>query len=468
MSTITAITTVMASVVEAPQPSNLQQRVALVSQGGTTEQSQTLTNVATMADLTGILATAIPLTSLTWATGTVTAATEQPHDWTDGDQVEVVVSGVTPSGYNGEFVATVTGPSAFTYPLAVSPGAMTVAGAVILADESELVAMGTTYFSGNGVPAVSVLELGEGTVTDGVASLTTWLTNNPNSAPGGPTEGSQYAYLVPRRWDNDPDFLTLCKTYQAPDKMTYFYVTTTLANRAVYAGMKSVFAMVEAPNIPATEFDCASPFGTSAKQQPSPSNRVPPMSYAPAYGVTPYPLQGNQPTFSELAAANVNWIGTGAQGGLPTTNIVYQGQMADGNPWNFWYSVDWMQNQSAIAITNEVINGSATGLNPLYYDQPGIDRLQNRVVQVATLAISSGLALGQVVATKLPVLTFLANFNAGQYNGQLVVNAEPFTVYTEENPGDFAAGKYAGLACVYPPMRGFLNIFFSLQAVTFF
>jgi hypothetical protein len=225
--------------------------------------------------------------------------------------------------------------------------------------------------------------------------------------------------------------------------------------------------MVEAAGIPSTEFDCASPLGTAAKQAPSSSNKVPPMSYAPAYGVTPYPLPGNQAIFSELAAANVNWIGTGAQGGLPSNNIIFQGQMSDGNPWNFWYSADWMQNNSAIALANEVINGSATSLNPLYYNQPGIDRLQNRVVQVGNLAVSSGLAVGQVIATKLPIEQFQANFNANAYDGQLVINAEPFAVYSAENPNDYASGRYAGLACVYPPLRGFLNIFFNLQAVTF-
>ena len=37
--------------------------------------------------------------------------------------------------------------------------------------------MGTTYFTGNGVPAANVLELGEADVTPGVATLTSWIAN---------------------------------------------------------------------------------------------------------------------------------------------------------------------------------------------------------------------------------------------------------------------------------------------------
>ena len=147
-------------------------------------------------------------------------------------------------------------------------------------------------------------------------------------------------------------------------------------------------------------------------------------------------------------------------------NILFQGKMSDGNFWNFWYSVDWAQINMQLALANEVINGSASALNPLYYNQPGIDRLQNRVLQTATQGVTAGLGIGQVVATKLPVAQFLQNYNAGNYAGQIVVNAEPFLAYTNENPNDYAAGKYAGISCVWIPQLPFLNIFFNLQATT--
>ena len=71
-----------------------------------------------------------------------------------------------------------------------------------------------------------------------------------------------------------------------------------------------------------------------------------------------------------------------------------------------------------------------------------------------------------MIATKLPIAQFLANVNSGQYDGQIVINAEPFTVYSAENPSDYGIGKYAGLACNWIPQLGFLNVVFNLNATT--
>lgn len=468
MSSITAITTVNASVVQAPLPSTLQQTGALISQGATTLAPQTIQSCPNLAAVLALLAPPKQLATLNWSGSVVTATTTAPHGWTNGDTIAAQIAGCTPTGYNVFVSITITGSSSFTYPLASNPGAAVTLGTVVLSSENELIRGATTYFSGNGVPAINVLELGETTTAEAITALGTWLQNNPNDqADGGPTPLSQYAYLLPAPWDAVSSLLTLMAQYEAPNKLTYFYVTTSIANYSVYAGMKNVFALVQSPTAPNTERTVASPFGTALKQSPSSSNKVPPMSYAPAFGVTAYPIPGNQAQLTAFATGNANWIGTGAAGGLPSNNIVFQGNMMDGNPWNFWYSVDWMQINSAIALSNETINGSATSLNPLYYDQDGIDRLQNRLIQTGNQAVTYGLALGQVVATKLPINQFLTNFNSGLYTGQLVINAEPFNAYVAENPSDYSVGKYAGFAAVYPPLRGFLNIFFNLTAVTF-
>lgn len=455
------IVTVNASVTQAPVPNTLQQRGALISQGGTTEAANSLTLISTLAQLTAIIAPPKAVTSMTWSGSVVTVTTTTAHGWTNGDVVPIIIAGVTPTGYNGAFTGTITGASTLTYPLVSNPGSSTVQGTVQLGSAAELTQMGTTYFAGNGVRAVNVLELGETTVVEGVAALTAFLA----SVRG--TTDQQYAYLVPREWDNAASFLTLCNNNTSTDRETYFYVTTTVANRAVYSvpAYKCVYAEVEAPSIGATEFSLASAFGTVLKANPSSTNKVPPLSYAPSFGTTAYPQRGNQATFQNLADANVGWIGTGQEGGI-SGNILFQGNMSDGNSWNFWYSVDWAQINIDQNVANEVINGSAGSLNPLYYDQSGIDRLQNRAVQTAKTGVSSGLGNGQVVATKLPIQQFLANYNAGLYAGQIVINAEPFVAYTSENPSDYGIGKYAGLSAIWIPARGFLNIFFALNATT--
>ena len=461
MSNTVAIVTVNASVVQAPAPSNLQQTGAFVTQGGTSTDPSTLTLVSTLAELVALLAPAKPITTISWTGGTVTVDTTAAHGWSTGDVLAVTIAGVTPSAYNGDYMATVVDANTVTYALASNPGVASVPGSINLQSVAELRAMGTTYFAGNGVPSVYVAELGPVTVTNAVAALTTLITNIDG------TDSQVYSYLVPKAWDNNAAFLTLCQNNSAVDSMLYFYVTTTVANRAVYSGpaYKGVFAQVTSPLAPATEFSLASAFGTALKANPSSTNKLGPMSYSPSFGTTAYPIRGNQATFAQLAAANVGWIGTGQQGGI-SGNIIFQGKLSDGNAWNFWYSVDWAQVNMARAIANEVINGSASSLNPLYYNQNGIDRLQNRVRQIAVSGIASGLGNGQVISTKLPVAQFLANYNAGLYNGQIVINAEPFLTYASENPADYGNGKYAGLSCIWIPQLPFLNIFFNLQATT--
>jgi hypothetical protein len=453
------IVTVNASVVQAPIPNNLQQRGAFVTQGGTTTAPGTLTLVTTMEELTAITAAPINIASLAWAGSVVTLTTASPHGYAIGDVIPIIVSGATPIGYNGDFLGTVTGTSTITYSLSINPGSETVPGKLTLGAIAELTAMGTTYFAGSGVRGVSVLELGEGPVVEGIAALTTFM-----AAVKG-TVQQQYAYLVPREWHNVTEFLTLCHNNIAVDAQQYFYVTTTLANRAVYAGLKCVLALVEAPSIPGTEFSLASVFSTVLKANPGSTNRVPPLSYAPSFGTTAYPQRGNSSVFQELADANVGWISTGQQGGV-SGNIVFQGKMSDGNAWNFWYSVDWAQINVNLDIANEVINGSASSTNPLYYNQRGIDRLQNRAVQTASRGVAAGLGNGQIIATKLPQQDFLDALNSDQYAGKIVINAEPFTAYVKENPSDYGIGKYAGLAEVWVPQLPFLNIFFNLQATT--
>ena len=469
MTAIVPIVTVNASVVQAPTPNSLQQTGALVTQGGTNTAANTLTPCSTLAAVQAILGPSNAITSMAWSANVVTVTTTAPHGWTNADVIPIVIAGVTPTAYNGSFTGTITGASTLTYPLTPNPGSVTIQGTVTLGAVSELLQMATTYFAGNGVLAVNVLELGEANVTPGVATLTTFIAN----VLGTPQQ--QYAYLVPREWDDNAAFLTLCNNNTAVNAMLYFYVFTTYAHRTVYStpGYKCVYAEVEANDpgfttpatLGATEFSGASAFGTALKQQPSSTNKVPPLSYAPSYGTTAVPLRGNQTAIQNLANSSVGWIGTGQQGGV-SGNILFQGKMSDGNFWSFWYSTDWAQINMNQALANEVINGSATSLNPLYYNQQGINRLQTRAAQVANQGVSAGLGNGQVISTNLPIATFLANYNAGAYKGQIVINAEPFLTYTSENPSDYKIGKYSGLSCVWIPQLPFLNVLFNLQATT--
>ena len=63
----------------------------------------------------------VSIASLTYSTTTATLTTTSAHGLTSG--TIVVVSGATPSAYNGTFTITVTGATTFTYVMATNPGA---------------------------------------------------------------------------------------------------------------------------------------------------------------------------------------------------------------------------------------------------------------------------------------------------------------------------------------------------------
>jgi len=452
------IVTVNVTQQQAPAPSTLQRSGALISQGGTNTAPGTLTLLTQLSDLTSILSTAKAIATLTWATSTVTITTTAPHGWNLGDTVGIVVAGASPSGYNGTFQGTVTGTSTVTYPLASNPGLNTVPGTVILADEAELLAMGTTFFAQGAATSVYVLELGEGAPSAGVSALQSWITANP---------GTVYSYLVPKEWDANSSFLTFLAGFEATTSKTYFFVTTTTGTYTSYTAlMKCVFAFIPSPTAPASEFSCAAPFYVTLNWNPGSANQVTQLSFAYLYGVTPYPVRGNAALLSTLKAANINIVGTGAEGGI-STSVLFWGHTMDGNPFNYWYSVDWSQINTDLSLSNAVINGSNNPLAPLLFDQNGINVLQDTATRTFSSAVTYGLAIGSVNQTQLPTSMFVQNFQAGLYTNQLVINAEPFSVYIAENPNDYAIGRYAGLSAIFTPARGFEQIIVALNVTNF-
>ena len=538
------IVTVNITQTVAPTPSTLQQTGALISQGGTITAPNTLSLLTQLSDLTPLLAQAHALTSLTWLGSVVTATTAAPHGLTNGDTLLVTIVGEVPAGYNGTFTATVTGASTFTYPLASNPGAQSTAGTYIIADESELLAMATTFFAqGSSVP-VYVLELGAGNANDGVSVLTAWLTANPNQI---------YSFLVPREWDGNANFLAMIADFEATTSRTYFWVTTTLQNYTSYAStMKDVFALIESPqqhmfgtnqltalswasgqitattttahgvsvgdwfqlagcvpvayNIwyqaaagttgstlvanvaanpgtettlgslvastavgsapPATEFTLAAAFWQSLHDNPSSSNRLAPFAFRFVVGVTPWVTKGNSAILGTIKAASVNFVATGAEGGI-TNTMLFWGTTMDARDWTYWFSVDWFAINVELNIANAVMNGSNNPTNPLYYNQNGIDRLQDVAFSTAQSAVSFGLANGVPARSVLAGPAFTQAIENGQFDDKLVVNAVPFLTYSKASPGDYKIGKYAGLSAQYIPNRGFIAIVFNLNVTDF-
>jgi len=423
------IVTVSVSQQVASAPSMLQQTGALISQGATTLANGGTQLLTQVSDLTSILRTPLTITSLSWAAGVVTLQTAAAHNIPSSQTVQGTIAGASPSGYDGTFACTATGTNTLTYPLASNPGTETAFGTFILADVAMLNAMATTYFGQSGNNGVYVLELGTGSTAAGVTALTSYLQN--------PTI-QFYSYLLPSTWDTEPTAPTLAKQYQSTTAQTYFFVTTTTSTYANWTGIKSVFAMLQSPSAPSTEFSAAAVFQVTLAYNPSASDLASPLAFSYLYGVTPYVLTNSLQT--TLKTAGVNWVTTGAQGGISNKLIVW-GTTMDLNPWNYWYSVDWTAINVAESLAAAVINGSNSFTNPLYYNQAGINTLQ----KVAQATVNNGISFGLILSPA-------------------AVNAIPFSTYVKQHPGDYSTGTYNGLSCTFVPLRGFQSITIYLTA----
>jgi hypothetical protein len=460
-----AIVNINISVTNPPKPTNLLKSGALVSTGGTTLMPGSLQLLTSKDDVKTVVVPAATITALSWAANVVTVTLSEAQDWNNGDAVPVIVSGVVPAAYNGAVTATVVSATEFTYPLSSDPGAVTTMGTMTTVAAVELQQMNTTYWAQGTSRAVYVLELGALSVPAAVTALGAYIDQDTSL---GNTYQMIFSYLVPREWDGEATFKTLANNYTEPGSLVKFFVTTTISTYQDWVSGKypNVFAGVEAPVIGDTEFSMAAPFQSSLANDPGSSNMVPPMAWRFMYGVTNYPPAGNGTLLKTLQDNHINFIGTAAEGGLSNKMLV-AGHMLDGMPFNYWYAVAWSALNLEIDLANEVINGSNTTVNPLYYEQPGINRLQRRALKTLRSGISYGLILGPVVDAQLAQSDFNEAYEKGTYAGSAVINAVPFANYTSLNPSDFADGKYNGLSAVITPKRGFESITFNLNVTNF-
>lgn len=217
---------------------------------------------------------------------------------------------------------------------------------------------------------------------------------------------------------------------------------------------------------PASTFDHASDFWVSLNYDPSSTNKVTPFAFNYLYGVTQFPTQGNSALIASMKADYNNYVGTGAEGGISNTMLLW-GTLLDGRPLNYWYAIDWVQITGKQAVAAAIINGSNDPTNPLYYNQDGINRLQQVLAGVGGTGITVGLALGKVIITSLDGPSFDTALDSGIYAGNVVINAVPFTAYTAANPTHYRQGIYNGLSFTFTPLRGFESITINIVATDF-
>lgn len=435
-------------------PNTLQGTGAIISQGGTSLTSGTYSLITQTSDLTSLLAPALTISSITWSGGiaTVTTAATIPG-LAVSDTFPTTIANASPAGYNGTFVATVTGTTTFTYPLASNPGAESSPGTYTPPSQVHLNLAVTDFFAQGASRAVYVLELGPSDASTGPTALSTFITANPQFF---------YVYLVPKSWDGSANFISLANTFKTDTSKTYFFVTTTTGTYTVYAGNKSVFAMVEAPGVSLTEFDAAEAFQAFLSYAPSSTNQLTPFAYKYLYDATPYPVLGNSALLATLTTANVNYVATAAEGGFPTQSMVSNGTLMDGNDASWWYAIDNLAINAQQTAASVVIQGSNNPLAPLWYSQSGINTLQDSEYQLLVNSVAYALSQGTVTRTSLDQQTFVNNLNDGDYVGQNVVNAVPYLTYITANPSQYAANTYGGITIAFWAPQLFRHIIISV------
>jgi hypothetical protein len=296
------------------------------------------------------------------------------------------------------------------------------------------------------------------TWSGGVATAVT--TTNHGVLPGQYfTISGVVSTLIPAGYNGT--FLAL------PGTATTNLIYALASNPGTYSsGGTLVVSYYSSAGIPSTEFSHASDFQHDLNYSPSTTNKVTPNRFAFLFGVTPFPIQGNAALLQTLQTANINIVGTGAQGGISNTILLY-GTTMDGQDFNYWYSVDWVQINLALNITNALINGSNNPINPLYYNQPGIDSLQQICVSTMNSGVTFGLVLGNTIQTALDGPGLSAAIDAESFINQTVVNAVPFVPYSISNPNDYGVGLYQGFAIIYTPARGFAQIVINVNVTNF-
>jgi len=469
-----------------------------------------------------ILRYPMPVTNVTWAAGTATVTLGSPiPNAVVGDVIQLVFSDFVPigPGLNGLKNCTVTAPTTLTFAATTDPTPVTAMGTYQWHSAIELNQMATTFFGQGNEVGVWVLELGyDNNPDNNITSMENWLNENPLTI---------YGFLMPRRFGCDPAILgtaavplkmtNMLKRYEAPSNtMEYFWLTVAsgdtngsapIYTQATYKNLffpgqlgsggtkgtgssfKDVIQMVEAPalqdptliHVPASgidperydipnfldpegEFTLAAMFYNALAYRPSNTNRITPMAFKFVYGVTMYPQKHNGPILRDFKSANTNYISTGAEGGISFT-MLYEGVTLDGHDYfNWWYTIDWVQIEVNLNLSNAIINGSNNPLAPLYYNQDGINYLELVLFHTMQSAQTFGMVLGKIEMTGFDGPDLTAAINGGQFAGKCNVNAVPFLNYTLANPGDYKIGEYDGLSTLFIPARGFIHILVNVVA----
>jgi hypothetical protein len=430
---LTAVLTV------APEPSQLQQSGAFVSVGGTTLATGTYLYCGQLSTLQGVLQTSgsgnqaelNTMGTTFFAQGqSVGAYVLELGTQTSGAAgIEALQTWIT--GNPGNFYA-------YLVPAAWDNTSEVVGSVKVTAGGSGYTTAPTVAFSGGGggTGATATATVAGGVVTGvTITNPGSGYTSAPTVAfTGAGTGATATAALA-------SELNIIAGDYASPTGLTYFFVTTTVANVATYQPNKSVYAFVPSPTATSQEFGAAAHFYQWLVNNPGPASVLAPMAYRFLNGVTAWPATGYAANIQTVLSAygNINLVPP--QGGI-TETCIFKGMTMDGSQASWWYGIDWYQIRVTDDLADEVVNGSNEE-PPLLYNQDGINQLAGVAQRDLNTAISYGCALSGTIT------------------------AASFATYTAANPANYKAGIYQGLGANIVGQNGFLSVGITLDAIEF-
>lgn len=361
------------------------------------------------------------------------------HSFQPGITTSVNVSGAVPKAFNTFFSCKIINSTTMYFLVQNrSLGSATTLGKVTDYGTTQLYAQVNTWFKQNDARGTNnpcfVLEAGNGTVASGLINLGSFIANNP---------GVIYGYVLPYEVVSN-QLAGFANQYASQYDLTYFFTTDRATDSNLY-GIKSIINTYTPSNLgieKTGEFQAAAVAFNAANFEPT-ARKNSPLQFSTVYGVTPHP--GKESDKKAIVDRNSTIIDTGIEGGINAT-IVYGGHTMDSTPtdsrdFSWWRAVNYAQIELDKNVANEVILGSDTdSVNPLYFNQRGIDRLQARAQSVVKSMADTGVIFEETT-----------------------VNAIDFDTYTTQNPTHFAQGIYNGLSVTITPSRFLASITITLN-----
>lgn len=214
----------------------------------------------------------------------------------------------------------------------------------------------------------------------------------------------------------------------------------TSNNQSKLKGYKSLFTIANS-GITSNNQVAAGAVGYElSNYNPSSFNKVNPMTYRYLYSTTPMGDDTERLNKSLIDNYNTNLLVAPPINTTNAKSLLFPGILSDGNDFTYWYGIDYIRFYLIDQVTNLLITASNSSINPIYYDQTGINRIKDAVTNAMSNCASYGII-----------------------QNNYTITATDFSTYVQANPSDYKSGLYGGIMIDVMPLKSLKHIKFYLN-----